>query len=88
MKSYPSGNTVFINLISAAVILSGLNALIIHNFKNGYYSNLRHSDGSLIFSGFNSLNQSLNLAGNSFSIESGNFSNSSISANLNIENQA
>ena len=58
------------------------------SFKNGCYSSLRHSEGNLIFSGLSSLNQSLNLAGNSFSIESGNFSNSSISANLSIENQA
>ena len=74
--------------IKAAVILSGLSAQITHNFKNGVWSNFHHSDGNLTISGFNSLNQSLNLAGKSFSIESGNFSNSSISPNHKTDYQA
>ena len=88
MKSFPFGKTLLMKFTRAFVILSGRSALMIHNFRNGCDSSFRHSEGNLTFSGVNSLTQSLNRAGSSFSIESGNFSNSSISASLRTENQA
>ena len=74
--------------VRADVILSGRRARITQSFKKGCESSFLQSDGSLEFSGERSLYQSLNLAGCSFSIESGSLRNSSISDKRCTANQA
>ena len=66
--SYPLGKTSLMNLARATVIRSGLKHLKTSSFLNGVESNFFHSKGSLTSSGCNSLYQSLNLVGASFSI--------------------
>jgi len=66
--SSPFGRASLINLPSATVILSGRRHLSTNSFLNGVESNFFHSKGSLTSSGCNSLYQSLNLVGASFSM--------------------
>lgn len=68
MNSYPLGSTPLIKLDNATVILSGLKHLKTKSFLKGVVSNFFHSNGSFTSYGVNSLYQSLNLVGASFSI--------------------
>jgi hypothetical protein len=64
----PFGRASLINLDKATVILSGRRALKTQSFLNGVWSSFFHYNGSFTSSGVNSLYQSLNLVGASFSI--------------------
>lgn len=68
MNYSPLGSTSLMNLAKATVILSGLRHLRTRSFLKGVESSFFHSSGSLTSSGANSLYQSLNLVGASFSI--------------------